>query len=157
MVRQTLSLKDKFGTQHPHDWLVWEPGAWRVPASGEKLADTRAAPADSFAGPPRGDCLCFELKCPPGTQITLRRAPENDIVINDATVSREHVMLTRGDKGWTLTAQRPTQLAGKSLTDGTTTELNSGDRIVAGGVRLTFLSSAGFWDRQKGEAQKVVG
>lgn len=155
MVRQALALKDKFVESHPHEWLVWEPGAWKVPAAGEKLADTRAVPPQGFDRPPSGDCLCFELRCAPATPVKVGRAPENGVVINDATVSREHLTLSRTPDGWTVVPQRPTQLSGRALELGKSLPIKSGDRLTMGGVTLTFLSPGGFVERIHGEARKL--
>lgn len=155
MVRQALALKDRFVTTHPHDWLVWEPGAWKVPASGEKLAETQHAPSQPYDRPPRGDCLCFELKTAVPAHIKIGRAPENDIVINDATVSREHLALDRAATGWSIAARRPIQVGGRPLEAGATQPLSSGSQVLMGGVTLTFLSPTGFWDRVSAEAKKL--
>lgn len=153
-----MALKEAFPAQHVNDWLVWEPGAWKVPAPGEKLAETRHVPPAGFERPPKGDCLCFELKAAPGSKLKIGRAPENAIVLNDATVSREHVELERKKDGsWVITPLRPAQLNGKPFDHPPQMPLKSGDRIGLGGVVLTYLSQAGFWERIRGEAQKLVG
>lgn len=155
MVRQALALKDKFAASHPHDWLVWEPGAWKVPASGGKLADTQATPTQGFDRPPAGDCLCFELNRGAGVPIKVGRAPENDVVVNDATVSREHLTLEKRPDGWVVVARRPAQLEGRALEIGLALPINSGARLTMGGVTLTFLSASGFSDRIQSAAGKL--
>src|SRR4051812_32130275 len=90
--RQALMLKASgFRERYPHGWLVWEAGGWNVPDIGEDMGNTRLPSGDMADCLPQSDVLCFELP-PPAADAVIKvgRAPECDVVINDATVSREH-------------------------------------------------------------------
>src|SRR5688500_14207309 len=94
LVRQLMALKEPaWQAKHVTDWLIWEPGAWKVPHVGANMASTQIAAPQLPNRPPQGDCLCFELKPAAAVKLKIGRAPENDIVLNDATVSREHLLL----------------------------------------------------------------
>src|SRR6185503_14815356 len=78
---------EKFGERYPYHWLVWEPGTWTAPATGDTV-QIGARHAIAMSG---GDALSFALKPNQGRPdtLTMGRSQSNDIVINDATVSRQ--------------------------------------------------------------------
>ena len=155
-----MALASGFEKRYPNDWLVWEPGEWRVPGPTADLATTQLPMGSAPERPPKGDCLCYELKSATG-KISIGRAPENDIVLNDATVSREHLLLERSGTAWlanVMPASRATKFSVKGAppsADGPMT-LSSGDKITLGGVTLTYLSVAGLKERLKAEAAKLL-
>ena len=77
---------------------------------------------------------------PEGTErISLGRALDNTVVIEDAAASREHCALELGEGGWTLKdlkSRNGTKLNGKALTE--PTELSPGDRIQVGDSTVHF-------------------
>jgi pSer/pThr/pTyr-binding forkhead associated (FHA) protein len=96
--------------------------------------------------------MCFELAPATGRDtLTLGRSSHNVFVINDATVSREHLVLhTQPDGRWTvevLTQGGPALLSGKQLRPGMPTPLESGMQLQLGDVRLTFHDSDSFHTR----------
>jgi pSer/pThr/pTyr-binding forkhead associated (FHA) protein len=69
------------------------------------------------------------------------RAPSNQIVIDHATVSAQHVLLLRvGDSYWLkdLNSTNGTQINGRVVTDA---ELKDGDEIRFGSVKAVFTAS----------------
>ncbi|WP_224365009.1 FHA domain-containing protein [Hyalangium versicolor] len=154
LVRQHLVLKEKFRARYPHPWLVWEAGAWNVPETGrQNVAATQLPVSDLRDCLPAGDALCFEL-VPLGdapTVLPLGRASHNAFVINDATVSREHLVLRTGPYGqWMVEAvpkSSPVKLDGVTLEPGQPAPLIPGARLELGDVRLTFHDPAGFYVR----------
>ena len=157
LVRQLLALEDAgWQVRHPNDWLIWEPGAWSVPEAKGAMSSTQVA----LAQPPRpqkGDCLCFELKLVVGAKLKIGRAPENDIVLNDATVSREHLVLERPKDQWlvhALPASKATLVKGKVASPQTPVPLASGDQLTVGGVTLSYLTSSGLLARIKAEVAR---
>jgi len=158
LVRQLLALKEPAWVQrYPSDWLIWEPGAWKVPAVRGEVASTQIALAQSDR-PLKGDCLCFELKSVAGAKLKIGRAPENDIVLNDATVSREHLLLERKEQ-WMLHAlpsSKTAMVRGRALFPGLAVPLSSGDQLTIGGVTLTYLTPAGALARLKSEAAMLL-
>jgi len=79
------------------------------------------------------------------------RASHNAFVINDATVSREHLMLrARPDGGWAVEALSqggPAVLGGQLLPPGEPRPLESGMHLQLGDVRLTFHDAESFHQR----------
>lgn len=157
LVRQHLALKSAFTRRYPHGWLVWEAGAWNVTETGEQnLATTQLPTAELRDCLPTGDVLCFEL--PPRPALTVGRASGNDVVLNDATVSRDHLILRHDGARWTVevTSQNAASLNGATLEQGKAAPLQSGDRITLGDVNLSFYDTAGFERRIAGEEQKLL-
>ncbi len=142
---------EAFVQARPEEWLVWEAGPWR-PTYQNK--DTLAHDGER-GSPPHGagESLAIALEPNPRKPyLSLGRGPDNDIVIDDATLSRLHLLFTREAAGWTV------RDAGS--TNGTTVEgarlgpdpvaLQPGLRMVAGSVRLTFYDSGGLYLRLRG-------
>ena len=111
LVRQHLALKQAFSRRYPHGWVVWEAGAWNVTDTGEQnIARTRLPTEDLRDCLPQGDVLCFELAPPAdGRALSVGRSSENDVVLNDATVSREHLALKFADGRWSVEARSITE------------------------------------------------
>src|SRR5262249_12428371 len=80
-----------FSRAYPHPWLIWEPGVWLPAAPSAVSTDTLSSSGRGDHPQKTGDALCFEL----GQRRTLKigRSKACDIQINDATVSREHLLL----------------------------------------------------------------
>ncbi len=147
----TADLAD-FQREQPDDWLVWEAGPWRPPtAARETLVASPGARVVSS-----GESLVIALAAKDGgPAVRVGRAPENDVVVDDGTLSRRHLLLRRdGAGGWTI------EDAGSS--NGTTvnghrlgrapTRLEPGARIEAGAVRLSFYDGATLFLRLRGGA-----
>lgn len=153
VARQALLLKDKLATRYPNAWLVWEPGAWSAPpVQGNDTATRLPTAGSAVTAPQRGDALCFELDLPPkATLLRLGRASENDIVVNDATVSREHLRLTRQANGrWSAEASpqaKSTFLGPLFLMPGKPVQLSDGQKLKVGDVVFTFHEPASFVTR----------
>jgi hypothetical protein len=154
LVRQHMALKDRFRARYPHPWLVWEAGAWNVPETErQNVAATQLPAPDLRDCLPAGDALCFELVALGEAQTTmpLGRASHNALVINDATVSRDHLALHCTPSGqWAVEAlpqATPVKLDGVPLPPNQLTPLVAGARLELGDVRLTFHDSEGFFTR----------
>lgn len=138
-----------FVNQHPEDWIVWEAGPWRPRARGETTIV--AAEASTLAA---GESLAILLQGKRGsTEVRVGRSPENDVVIEDATLSRSHFVLERmGEGRWTIRdsgSSNGTRLDGAPLGP-TARAIEPGARIEAGSVRLTFYDAAAFFFRLRG-------
>lgn len=142
LARQALMLGSGFNTRYPHPWLVWEPGARVAAPSAHGIPVTTVVPVTSPSQPAQGDPLCFALVAGPSGAVRVGRSPESDIVVDDLTVSREHLELCVDAEGWFVRVPRQssaTTLVRKmSLQPGETMRLVDGCAIVAGGVQLTF-------------------
>jgi hypothetical protein len=162
LVRQHLSLRNEFAKRYPHAWLVWEAGAWSVSGDGEQNVAHTLPPAEDLQDClPTGDVLCFELATAvAGQTLTLGRASQNDIVINDSTVSREHLVLTLGASGeWIADLTSPTpqvSISGRHLVHGKPTSLRQGDVLKVGEVLMTFYDPQSFEQRIRTEAEKLI-
>jgi len=163
VTRQYLLLRERVSERYPHDWLVWEPGIWSAVSSnkGEDLAATRLPASAAGERPPKGDALCYLLPRTQGqpTSIDIGRANTNQLVINDATVSRSHLLLKAEKEGPWLAevalASRATEYRSRSLSPGDSVMLRSGDQLKIGDVLLTYYDPAGFLQRLAAESKKL--
>lgn len=154
LVRQHLALREKFRARYPHPWLVWEAGAWNVPEATEQNVATTHLPVDYLRDClPSGEVMCFELAI--GTErgpLKVGRSSHNALVINDATVSREHLLLHPTSEGqWLVEAQpratSPVLLDGHKLGPEQRVALTPGSRLGLGDVCLTFHDADTFHAR----------
>jgi pSer/pThr/pTyr-binding forkhead associated (FHA) protein len=96
-----------------------------------------------------GDALCFELADGEREHLfRVGRAKSNDVVVEDATVSREHFTLDHSGLGWSLKPNllRHVSVAGKDI-GATPVNLNDGATVGVGDVKLTFHDPGGFASR----------
>lgn len=141
---QLAMARDKFPERFPHPWLVWEPGAWHV---SQGVAHRTMIPTEKQNMPGKGDALCFELAMAPGQVLHAGRMDAHALVINDATFSRDQLILGRPTPDqWTVQAipgSQPSTLDGLAL--GTfPRSMQSGSRIQAGNVTLRFYQPFDF-------------
>jgi hypothetical protein len=163
LVRQSLALKDRFRARYPHPWLVWEPGLWNVSDGGEQNVAATQLPLEDLRDclPVGDDALCFELLQAMGAgSLSVGRASHNQLVVNDATVSREHLVLRADRAGaWAveLVADAgPASVDGVALQPAAPHALTSGATVRLGEVRMTFHSAADFAKRIEGAAARVM-
>ena len=153
LVRQQQQTGDMAGFErsHPGPWLVWEAGPWRPPSPDRA---TRAS-SERRVRESTGDALALLVAPRPGRElyegIRLGRGPENDLVVDDGTLSRTHLLLRKRAEGWTLEDLRSsngTQVDGARV-NGTPVPIEPGTSIEAGSVRLTFYDAKGLYLRLK--------
>jgi hypothetical protein len=158
LTRQHLLLRDGFAARYPHAWLVWEAGLWTPPVDEGGKAQTQL-PDHGPQGPRRGDALCFELIAEPGERMGVGRAPENEVVLNDATVSRHQLVLERaGPDRWTAAAvpeSSPTQVLGAALPQ-QGVRLSPGLMLHLGDVSLSFHTCDSFCALVAASAAKLA-
>lgn len=136
---------DAFVAAQPSEWLVWEAGPWRPPArTGETVvAGATAAAAAS------GESLAIALS-PRDGSVSIGRGATNDVVIDDATLSRVHLVLRRDAAGfWRAQdagSSNGTRVNGQPIGE-TPIPLETGAGLEAGAVRLTFYDAKGLWLR----------
>lgn len=155
LARQHELLGMSFFDRYPSDWLVWEQGPWR-PSRSILTNNTETTIQPSSPQPPRTgqDAMCFELKRVPSSVVTLGRGSENQIVINDLTVSRSQFVLEFVSSAW-LVRRQGTPLKVQDVPVGHEgAPLENGFVITAGAVRLTFYLGRGFPARLDVESQK---
>ena len=152
--RQRQLLGARFSTRYPSNWLVWEPGAWR-PArspSTSNVESTQLPTPVPAARPVSEDALCFELKRLEAS-LTVGRSTENQIVVNDLTVSREQLFLEFAQQHWRLRSIGPVTVDGQPV--GLNGALLKNEAVVGiGDVRMTFYEPEGFLRRLEMESQK---
>ena len=151
--RQQLMLKERFLQRYPHPWLVWEPGDWRPPAAAEIDGGKTQLPNAHDELRPRGsDALCFELfvRAKAVTCLKLGRGVECDVVINDMTVSREHLLLYFDEK-WAVENIAPegtvSLLRTSPLPPKARVALPPDAQLTVGGVHLSLYDSKAFFER----------
>jgi FHA domain len=140
-----------FSQAHAHDWLLWEPGRWKPPASATlMLGDAAPQPLATAAS---GEALALALLPGPSGSFTLGRGNECDAPINDGTLSQLHLVFMRTPKGdWTVRdagSKNGSWLDGKKLDSGQPQPVRDGTRLVAAQVAFTFYSPAGMLARLK--------
>jgi hypothetical protein len=152
LARQRTTLEDPQQKKFPRHWLVWEPGKWAVPKAAAETMLNLPSP-EELAKAATGDCLSFGLPLKDTVAVLkVGRSETNDVVVNDATVSRQHVLL-RGEPPATWwvevspEAKAPTRVNGKDVKPGGRAELKSGEHLELGDVALTFYDLAGLLAR----------
>lgn len=142
---------DTFSRAFPHDWILWEPGAWKAPANTTHLLATGATPAPSKAG--EALALALEPRAD-GQPLKLGRGAECDAIINDGTLSQVHLVFMRSAKGqWTVRdagSRNGTKVDNVKLEPGKPVGVANGSRLVAAQVSFTFYNSDGMLARLKG-------
>lgn len=129
-------------------WLVWEAGPWRPPSARR---DTLVAgPQTRLLA--SGESLAIQLAAKNGgPEVRLGRDADNDLVIDDATLSRLHLYLRRDAKGeWSAQdagSRNGTKVDGAPALGAL--PLRQGSVLEAGAVRLTFYDAAGLYARLK--------
>lgn len=138
-----------FTKTFPHPWIIWEPGAW-VPASpGAISSDTHASGGRAYNPQSTGDALCFELA--ERRPLKIGRSRSCDIQINDATVSRDHLLLEPEPigLGWFArpsTTSNTTELNGAKLA-GQSLPLRVPDKLRLGDVTLSYADQTALLER----------
>jgi pSer/pThr/pTyr-binding forkhead associated (FHA) protein len=140
-----------FLAERSEDWLVWEAGPWRPPAARH---DTMlSGPGTRLLA--AGESLAVALVAKDGGPLVrLGRASENDLVIDDGTLSRQHLVLTRDASGWSVAdagSSNGTKLNGMKI-GRTPVGIEPGAQIEAGAVRLTFYDAGSLYMRLRGAA-----
>jgi hypothetical protein len=157
--RQQLVLKEHMAERYPHCWLAWEPGAWSVPPAAGDMAATRVPTPVPVDRPAQGDALCFELQArSDGAPLKLGRAAGNDVVINDATVSRDHIHLAKTRDGWMAggaSQSKSTYFGSMPLSPGQQVLLADLQKFKVGDVVFTFHEPASFIQRLAGIASAL--
>jgi hypothetical protein len=158
--RQLMLLKPEgFKKQHPHSWLVWEPGTSLVPRSSEEGSSglTQLPDSKGPAAPHEGDPLCYELAAPDDVDLRLKvgRAAECDIVINEMTVSREQFELHQVQGYWAvLNSAGSKTVVGVVEAPHKPIVVRDHSLIRAGNVRLTFYGPDTFVARVQSAADE---
>jgi hypothetical protein len=138
-----------FLAERTEDWVVWEAGPWRPPAADR--ATMAAEPRSRLFT--AGESLAIGIAPGAGGDVRVGRAPDsNDVVVDDATLSRSHLVLHRDlAGGWTV---RDAGSSNGTRVDGVRVgshpvPIAPGARIEAGAVRLTFYDGASLYLRLK--------
>jgi len=158
VTRQVLYSRQEAAAKYPNSWLGWEPGAWVAPQQGKFM--TLVPSSSGPDRPAQGDALCFEL-APTTVGVRVGRSPECEIVINDATVSRSHLVLVQEPDGsWVANVSvnsRGATVEGKPVPPGGRSPLTRGLQVQLGDAVLTFYDSEGFLARAEKEAELASG
>lgn len=138
--------KDAFAKAHAGLWLVWEPGRW----STSGLFDPTKRSVGAALTPTQADSLAFQLRT--RTPLRVGRATHCDVVINDATVSREHLLLEPDADGWRLVvlSNGSTELNAQVLSAKAVAPLTPGSQLRLGDVVLAAFDAASLADRLLG-------
>jgi pSer/pThr/pTyr-binding forkhead associated (FHA) protein len=133
-----------------HPVLLWEA----PPATKEAplLFATRAGEKNKHPAPGRAMFFFVEksVKNAFADEVTVGRTANNDITIEENSVSRFHAYFKPGGKGapWTLVDAKSTAgtfVGGKRLAPRTPVSISSEMSLRIGDVELQFLEPDGFW------------
>ena len=159
--RFSSSELDAFQKVHAHDWLLWEPGAWKPPASTTAVMGSTPVPkqptpppgATPVPGKAQGEALALAMEPrKDGKPITLGRGSDCDAVINDGTLSQIHLVFMKDEKGWTVRdagSRNGSSVDGVKLQPGKPVLLKSGSKVLAAQVAFTYYDPAGMLARLK--------
>src|SRR5947199_8831142 len=137
---------ETFKRQHPHDWLLWEPGTWKPPGRATLVIPPEQMKAVANKS---GEGLAFVMvpKKAGANQLSLGRGDECDIAINDGTLSSMHLVFMQLAGGvWTVRdagSRNGSSVDGLKLEAGKPQPLRNGARILAAQVSLTYYTPAG--------------
>jgi pSer/pThr/pTyr-binding forkhead associated (FHA) protein len=152
LIRQySFSDSESFRAERPHDWLVWEPGAWRPPADDRSTIYVPLPPGGIF-GKGNSEPLAYELIPPTEGHLAIGRAPSCEIAINDGTLSQTHLVLTRTGGVWKVRdagSRNGTLLNRLKLHPGQDAELAPGAQIEAAAVNLAYYTPETMLERIK--------
>src|ERR671918_1009652 len=148
MVEQYRKVGEGFLERYNHGWLVWEAKTWAAPRA-DGATRIGNLPLGGLNPSKEPDALCFGLTFKgDAKQIALGRANDNDIVINDGTVSRHHAVLTLGHSGrWQVQPLRSTSATycgSRQLALNEIAPLVDREKLLVGGVDLTFYEPKSF-------------
>src|SRR5215211_2903696 len=147
LVDQYTRLGNAFLERYDHPWLVWNASTWSAPSVD---GQTRIIRLPSASNPPRElHALCLGLTFKgDAKQITLGRSNDNDVVINDGTVSRHHAVLSCSPSGnWQIQPLPDTNgtiCGSRALSDNDVAPVADRQKLVVGGVELTFYEPKTF-------------
>ena len=148
LARQFLQSGVRFAERYKHDWLIWEPGEWRVRrgniASQPTITDVPHSPPSV---PRPGDALCFALE---SQSITIGRAEGNDLVLSDETISRHHCTLTRESSGWVIACDpkgHPLSVGDARVEPGKSRSVGLNETVALGHVTLKLVDSRSLMHR----------
>lgn len=119
------------------------------------------ASTDPGRSPPSGGFVVFPIQKRPDAPfdfVSVGRAPGNDIVLGDASVSKFHAYLRETEEGFVVqdggsrngTTRNGVPVAARG--QGKPTLLAPGDQVKFGAVTLTFLHADGLFDLLRGTA-----
>ena len=142
----------KFLRERPEDWLVWEAGPWRPPSPRGR--DT-ISPTDLQASFASGEPVALVLDPPPGGRVVrLGRGPDNELVIDEATLSRAHLAFARNGDHWLVRdvgSSNGTRVGAVRI-GRDPVPVRPGTVIEAGAARLTFYDPPSMFLRLRGVA-----
>lgn len=144
LVRQATFDDAGFLQRYPCWWLVWEPSTWTPPLSSADQSVVETQGQATNLRPVNGDPLCFALKR--GTRLHIGRAPENEIVVSDATISRVHAELERKGELWLLRSHSSevTRVGPEPVALNESVLLASGDALTLGAAEFSFMDALAF-------------
>jgi FHA domain len=138
---------EEFERQMPGPWLVWEAGPWRPPSTRRETVP--AGPNTRLLASGESLAILLEAK-KGGSEVTLGRGASNDVVVDDATLSRVHLVFVKDAfERWTVCdpgSRNGTKVDGAPAGKGAV-PLRPGAHIEAGAVRLTFYDGTGLYLR----------
>lgn len=139
-----------FVREHPQEWLVWEAGPWRPPSRRRETLRTEEV---RFAATAREPIALVLEPRPDGAPVRVGRGADNDLVIDDPTLSRVHLALERdGSARWRVSdlgSTNGTRLGGVRV-GREPVPLPVAVVLEAGAARLTYCDAPALFLRLRG-------
>jgi hypothetical protein len=152
--RQHLLLGGQFFDRYRSAWLVWESGPRRPSRSLHGNTEATLVPTSQTPKTMVNDAICFELKQSPEARVTVGRSSDNELVLNDLTVSRQQFVLEFINGLWRVRSLGTPLQVENIAVEPEGVVLKNGSVIAAGDVRMTFYSPEGFPTRLELENKK---
>lgn len=150
-----LRDRQRFNEELDVPVLIWEAGPSGTDAKPIGVGITQSGYGSVSRAPAPGETLVFELRKIEGSKnpfamgVTVGRIDQNDIGIEDGSVSRFHAYFQQTAQGWVICdaeSKNGTFLDGKLLLANQKTPLRDGATVKFGEVQMRFMLPKGFAD-----------
>jgi hypothetical protein len=139
---------DAFRAQHGEAFLLGMTGGLRAP---KRFDETRSAPVARGAAAAQIEWLVLPIvkreRSLSLVRLSVGRTANNDVHVEDASVSRLHAFFEPGAPAFTVKdagSRLGTKVNGQPITQ--PTPVRSGDQVAFGEVELTFMNTAALVD-----------
>ncbi len=150
-------LRDRqgFGDELGVPVLIWEAGPTSDQPHAGGVGITQSGYGAVTRAPKPGETLVFELKKVAGSKnpfamgVTVGRIDQNDIGLEDASVSRFHAYFQQAPQGWVICdaeSKNGTFLEGRLLVANEKTKVPDGAKVKFGEVEMRFMLPHSFGD-----------
>lgn len=147
-----------FAEKHPEPVLVYAPRAGSVGpdsrfvttqvAAVAEMRRTKGTEAGKKGMEQQVSLIRKSTRNPFAQQIYIGRAPNNDVVIDDPSVSKSHAFMDRDGTQWRITdmgSANGTWISGVKVIDNTPRDLIDGVKLTLGTLEMQFFTPQNFY------------